>query len=123
MHLQLGKLLNAEASLNKLINSDLPAKTSFQVARLAKKISGDIVDFKKANQELIEKYGERKDGKLIIEKGKYKLGKNTKTFNEEYRALIESEIKIDFDLIELENIEGLTLQPKDLLLLESFITI
>lgn len=90
------KLLDLVASreaLQRLISLELPAATSFAIARTVRPIQAELQSYEQARVMLVRKLGEERDGQISVP-----LDKLTE-FNVEHLALLDVELKLDINLL------------------------
>lgn len=94
------KILKSEINLftNLLVDCDI----TLAEARKRDAVLKQLVDFSKTTEEerlkIIDKFGEKEDGKLVVKNNKYILIKETlKEFEEELDKLFEEEVELTVD--------------------------
>jgi len=92
MELQLQDLKACERGLIKLMNSDLPARTSFRLTSILKVVRENLQQLEQSRTDLILKYGkEQKDGSTRVDPGT----KEEETFKKEFETLLKETVVID----------------------------
>lgn len=114
--LEVRELLEAKTALQKLLNSDLPVRTSFKLSRLVRKINEELTDFETKKIELIKKYGKEND-----KKGIEVTEENKEKFFNDMTEVLKVKIRFDVEPIALISLEGAKLSAVDMVVLEKFI--
>jgi len=103
-------ILNSTQFLSKLVEEELPGKTSLQLMRNIKKINEEIEIFEKGSKKLLVKYGEKvkdkPDDYLEIPQEKKDV------FLKEQNEMLQQEVEIDVLLVDVETLGKKS--PKDL---------
>lgn len=123
------KLQNLNQSIQTLSKEDifsisLEGKTSFKIARILKELENEYSIFQKSRQNLILKYGEKdENGNLITDdKGNFKIPKNNvNDFSRELDDLLETEIELNANYIDLDEIEDANFTIGQMMALNNFI--
>ncbi len=116
-------------SLTKVLELNLPAKTSFKLVKLIRKVNEILQDIQEAHKKLLEKFGEKdKDGEFIHvldqqtgkpNENQIQLKKDSvKPFKEEYKQLLEVENEIQGTKVTLDDLGDIEIQPGVLLTLD-----
>ncbi|MFW6026127.1 MAG: hypothetical protein ACOCRX_07275 [Candidatus Woesearchaeota archaeon] len=118
MKVKLANIKMMEQSLNKLVDKELDIRVSFKLSKILRKISEELEDLEKARQKLVKKYSDNKE-KENLQQGEIRVSEeNQQAFYEEYAKLMEEEIDLDIDPISIDDLQGVSLSPKDI----SFLT-
>ena len=107
------------ASINKVLQQDLPVLTSYKLAKLSKELVTKAEVYDTARMALLKKLGTEDK-----EKGVYEFGKGKQEqFQKEFNELLQIEEDYDFETINLDlaDVEGVKLSALDLNNLELFI--
>ena len=121
---KIANLLNSTEVLQKLANKELKARLAWSVARLLKAADQEIQEFNETRMNLIRKYGEKDtNGELITdEKGNCKIPDDViNTFTNELNDLVSSEVEINANKININDLENLDFTPSEMTALEMFI--
>jgi hypothetical protein len=115
------QMLEAIPTIQKLVGTKLPIKSSYAIFKLAKEIENQKDFLVAEEKKLIEKY----EG-TIDEQGRitFKDQNNFKPFTEEYAELNDMEVDIKTTLpivINMDYITDLNIAPADLLTLEGIV--
>lgn len=123
--MKLVTLINSVESLNKLMETKLPAKTSFKLSRFAQKLNPEVEAYYKLKNEKLKEYGTpllNEDGSPETdEKGgeKFKFEKEAgEKFIAEMQATEETEVTIEVPEIKIEDLGDISIEPKYLSVLE-----
>lgn len=122
--IKIGALLNSTEALQKLASKELKARPAWQTSRILKAAEKEIQEFNEARMKLINKFGEKDEaGQLITdEAGNCKINPdNISDFNAEFNELVESEIEINGNKININDIEDVDFTPAEMTVLEAFI--
>ena len=95
MKLKNGEVFAAREPLQNLMSVKLPVKASYNVAKLANKLNEQLKVIDDVRNGLIKKYGEEKDGQIIVAQD----SENFVKFAEEIGELMEKEEKLFFEAI------------------------
>lgn len=121
MKLKLGELNIVLESLNKLIDKEIPIKTSYKLSKLTKKLIDEHSIYEENRMKLINKYAEKDaDNNIIINKkdnSTTMIGENKINFNKEFTELINIEMELEFEKIKLDDLGEISISPRDLLYL------
>lgn len=118
------ELLNSVDTLQKLSQKDFKAKLAWQVARLLKSAEAEIQSFNDTRMSLIRKYGEKDENDELItdEKGNCKIvPEHITDFSNELNELVKSEVEINANKINIDQLEDLDFTPSEMAMLEPFI--
>ena len=121
---RIADLLNSTATLQKLANANLKARTAWQVAKLLKIADSEIQDFNTTRMKVINKYGEKDENDNLItdEAGNCKIKEDCiEDFTNELNELLGSEVEIATNKIKLDDLEDLNFTPNEMNILEAFI--
>lgn len=108
-------LLNMSSALGKLLNADLPTKTSYWIKRKLKPFITEIKDIEKTRNEIMKKRVVEKD-----EKGN-NITKNAEEINKEWADFLQVELDLSHETIDINELEGIKLTANDLELLENIV--
>lgn len=107
-------IVNAIETFNVMSNKEMPIKTSFKVARIAKELDKEYQLFNDTRRKAIETYGEKdENGELKIDdKGNVALIQDKiETFSAEMNELLNNEVSLNTEPFTLSELEGITLTP------------
>ena len=100
-------------TINKLNETDLPAKLAYKIFNLSKELTTRIEGYNKVREDLLKKYGTFNE-----EKEQYTFdGENAKKFNNQFKELLEEEFDVEFEPQELP--DNVTLTPSQIASVES----
>jgi len=108
MKIKLLKLKNAEDVLNKLINIDLPIKTSYKLMKILEFVSNELKQTEALRIKLIKKYGEEEGHNFVVK------NENMTKFTEEYAPLMDQEVDFNFDPIDISEFGDIKLNALDI---------
>lgn len=122
------KLFNLSAiieALNQIIEKDIPIKLSYKLSKLYKTLAAEFQQYEESRIQLINKYGEKKDGELDIKQDGTATIKadNMPKFQQELNDLANIEAEVSFTPINIEELEsaGIKIAAKYLMALEDFV--
>lgn len=122
--IKLGELVNSTEVLQKLSQTELKAKLSWAVTKLLKAADKEMQDFNEARMNLIQKYGEKdENGELITDENKNcKIPEaGLQKFSAELNELVETEIEINVNPLNIDDLEDKEFTPAEMAILEPFI--
>lgn len=123
MNIKLDNLANILEGMNILLQKELPIKISYKLSRLNKILSDEYQQFEESRKKLIDKYGNKdSDGNLITQDDLVQFSEeNRALFINEFSDLLDIDVHINFDPININELEDIKISPLDLLKLDSFI--
>lgn len=111
-------LIDAIPSIRKIANQDLHAKTLYRVSLLLDRFESELKSYESIREKLIEKYCEKKDGK-VIPRAEF-IGELEREMNE----LLDTDIDTEgIKPIEIPSDEDIYISYADLCTLKEFIKI
>ena len=121
---KIADIVNGTEALQKLVNAELKAKLAWKVSKLLKLADQEIQTFNETRMDLIRKFGEKdENGELITdEKGNCKIPpENLQDFSSELSDLLNSEVELNANKIDIEELENVNFTPGEITLLEPFV--
>ena len=101
MKVTLGQLLASQIVLNKLATEKLPAKTSYRLMRVLRKVGPEMETYNKAREALFTKYG----AELNAEKTQWVFPpEHQEAINQEHLELLENELDLGCLPLPLEDL-------------------
>jgi len=122
--LKISALVDATETLQKLSQKPLKAKAAFQVSRLLKEADKEAKEFNDTRIKLIDKYGEKDEtGELKVdENGNCRVPpESINDFNAEMTELLNSEIEINANKLNINDLEEMEFTPSEMIALEPFV--
>ena len=114
MKLKLSQLVNAQNALSTLAIQRVVASTSFRIARNLKVVASEMELYEAQRKALLDKYGV-----LSADKTRYQFENgNGEKFNEEFRALLDTEIDTSITPILMDDLGDVKMTPGEMLVLE-----
>lgn len=105
--LTLKDVLNSVPALQEIANQPIPAKISFRLGVLIRKVNERCEVYQETRKALCEKYGEENQ-----DEGKYDIRPEEQdTFNKELDDLLAEEVTFNVSPIKLRVIESVPLSP------------
>ncbi len=115
MKVKLGEIVNAVPALNKAAEQALPVRTSYQLARLVRKISKEVGTYDAERIKLCKRFG-----KLDEEKQAYNIPpESLRGFEREMNELLAQEVEISADPISVT--DELRLSAAEVMTVEKFL--
>lgn len=127
LEITLRELAPVIQSMNNFVEVPLPAKHSWRLSRVMKKLQEDIQDFNTSRQELFDKYGT--EAKMTDEQAKMAspgskaiqiTEENREVFAKELDELLNETIEIEFEPIPISMFADSNLSIADMANLEMF---
>ena len=123
IRVNLNEILNASDTFSKIMEQSFKGSLAFKIARLARELNKEVETFNAERQKLLNKYCVKTDdGNFDMdENGNLKLKPETiQEFNEEFNALLETEVEVNADKLPMEKIDDFNITPQQMLALEKF---
>lgn len=116
------ELLEAQPVLNKITYTEMRAALSFRIMRAIKALDEIVKDVRDSYNQLIEKYAERdSDGNIVtVEKGIKIQEEFLTAFNNEYDALMATEIEVGMEPMPVEVLDHVEVTPYQAIMLDKF---
>lgn len=120
----LNDILNNIQIFREISMKTLPIKTAFRVARLIRELDKESATFDESRRIIIEKYAERdengemkqtEEGNIILQQDKIA------ECNNELNDLLNTEIEINADKLNLDEMGDLELTPAQVYNIEAFV--
>ena len=118
MKIKLEKLKIIKKFLSKLLDKELDVIVAYKISKLVKQTTQDLTILEENRIKLVRKYSSKepsKDGTVSVDVDKQM------DFHNEYRKLLEQEIKVDFNPIPMDKLGDIKLTPIDVLALEDVV--
>ncbi|MGN1410285.1 MAG: hypothetical protein ACI4XJ_08920 [Eubacteriales bacterium] len=116
--MKMKELVDALPSINKIANQELSSPVLYSVNKLLSKFDAELKFYDKRRMELIDKYCEQSDGKVIPKK------ETAEEFEKAMRELLDVEVDVGgIKRVEIPEDENIRLSYADLCVLDGFITI
>lgn len=117
-------LINSIPVMQKLATTEFRGKVAFQIGRILKRVEEEANLYDNARKALIYKYGETdENGELIVnENGSCTIKQEfIEDYNREVNELLDTEIEINAELINYNDLDGGNFTPQEVMMIESFI--
>jgi len=114
MKFELKEIFGITRSLPKLTEKELPIRVSYRLLKFLKQCSEEMETLEKARVKLVEKYSEETENKDSMKVSE----ENTPKFQEEFAALMEEEVEIDFTPIKINELGDIKVSTNDLMPLQ-----
>lgn len=123
INVTLNDVINSTETFNAIMSQSFKGSLAFKIARLVRELSKELETFNGERQKLLEKYcvkdengrlKSNEDGTVQIEQNKIN------DFNEEFTALLNTEIEINASKLPIDNIDDFNVSPQQMLTIEKF---
>lgn len=105
-------LVTAREALQRLVSLELPAATSFQIARTMRPINAELQTYEQARVALVQRFGQDNGkGQTIVPPDKFV------EFNIEHQTLLDVELKLDITPLSPDVLGEVAMTPGDLMAL------
>jgi hypothetical protein len=124
MKLSNERIINDASRLGELSQKPLPIKVSYAIAKNITRIDSELKVYNSERQKLIEKYAEKDDkGKVATdETGQFKLKPQCiDEWNTDIKELLAIENEISIHKFKLSELDGHSMKPAELMLIEYMI--
>ena len=124
MKLSNERILNDAQSLGSISNKELPIKVSYSIAKNISKIESELKVYNTQKQKLIDKYSEKgEDGKTLIDaENKIKIqDEYLENWNRDIEELLAIENEVDIHTFDISLLEGFSMSPSELMLIDYMI--
>ena len=124
MKLSNERILNDAQSLGSISNKELPIKVSYAIAKNINKIESELKVYSNEKQKLIDKYSEKDDaGKTLIDaENKIKIqDEYLENWNRDIEELLAIENEVDIHTFDISLLEGFSMSPSELMLIDYMI--
>lgn len=123
-----------QASVNELMQKDLAGATALKVVKIARKLDEILKDINQSIQIIREKYTMKDvsgapvhpveiiDGVEVVQTNRVKIS-NPQAFNKEIAQILDVENEIDIEMISENEIKGVNISPKSLMILSWMIQV
>jgi hypothetical protein len=109
--MKLKQIYQSIEALQLLMEERLPIKTAYNIARILRKVNGELELFDQQKNSLIKELGEEKDGGFIVKP------ENIQEFNNKINELLDVEVE-DFNKILLSSLGDIKIASKVLISLD-----
>ena len=98
----------------------MPARTAFKVARLIRELDKENEMFDKQRIDIVTRYAKRNENgeennQVLIDDDKMQQ------FQDEFNALLDTEVEVNAEKLDIEDLGDIELTPKQIMNLEKFI--
>ena len=124
IEIKLEQLINSAESLKSLSQKSLKARSAYAVSKILKAADEEMTAFNEARMNLIRKYGEKDDnGELKSDENGnvHIIADSLNTFNQELRDLMDTQIEINANKIQINDIGDVEFTPAEMAQLDEFI--
>lgn len=101
----------------------MPARTAFKVARLIRELDKENEMFDKQRIDIVTRYAKRDENGDMVEENNQVLIDDDKMqqFQDEFNALLDTEVEVNAEKLDIEDLGDIELAPKQIMNLEKFI--
>ena len=101
----------------------MPARTAFKVARLIRELDKENEMFDKQRIDIVTRYAKRDENGDMVEENNQVLIDDDKMqqFQDEFNALLDTEVEVNAEKLDIEDLGDIELTPKQIINLEKFI--
>lgn len=111
----LGALAAGEAALRRLIDSRLPVKAAYHVARLTKFAGEHLADFHQQHDGHVRELGVEVDGQITVTQ------ENRAEFDTRMQELASIPVTIPWEPIDIAQLGAVDITPADLIALDALV--
>ncbi|WP_040209899.1 DUF1617 family protein [Clostridium polynesiense] len=116
------RLISDYSTLKNIANKELPIRASYALAKNISKIESEIRVYEKERTKLIEKYADKdEEGQVKADEGGQIIFKDPEGWSKDIRELLAIENDIEIHKFPISSLEGYTMSPADLILIEYMI--
>jgi uncharacterized membrane protein YheB (UPF0754 family) len=115
MEIALNEILKAKKAIEKLLNSDLPIKTSYKLSKVIDQLNDEYNKIGEAQRKIMKKYGEEKEGDNVIVSPDKR-----DEFQKELDDFLKEKTVIDFQPISIEDLGDAKLSAMEVRAMASF---
>ena len=107
----ISEILNSQESLEKILAKELPAVSSFRLAKITEKINDELKVFNTVRQKLYEKYGDISEENPTEIKLKEE---HIDSFTEEIDKVLKEEVSLDVNKLKIEDLDSVEITPLEI---------
>jgi hypothetical protein len=101
-------IINAQPSIQTLAETKLPVKASYRVAKMLRAFSAELVIYDQERIKLLSEYGVMAEDKSKYD---FPVPENFALFNTKLADLQAEHVKMDIDLLDVEDLGSVSLEP------------
>ena len=106
--IKVNDVVGSVENIKSLLEIKLPVKVAYRISKLVNKLQPTLTVYEENRTKLIKEYGDvQEDGNTSV-----KDPEKLKLFAEELGKLLEVEEEIDFDKINVDELEGINIEAK-----------
>ncbi|MSS42476.1 hypothetical protein FYJ27_01820 [Anaerosalibacter bizertensis] len=122
MKLSNEKMLTDISKLRTLSQKQLPVKVSYAIAKNISKIEKELLIYEQERQKLIDKYAEKdNEGKVVADKNGQIKFKDKENWEKDIKELLSIENEIDIHKFKIDELEGYSMTPAEIMSIEYMI--
>lgn len=120
----LNNIVNSASTFRELSEKQLPIRVAFRIARLIRELDKENATFESSRRAIIEKYAMRDEagkiaqannGNILLQQDKIE------DCNNELNELLSTEVEINADKINIEDLDKIEMTPAQVYNIEAFI--
>ena len=121
----LNDIITNNSLFREIHSQPMPARAAFKVARLIRELDKENEMFDKQRLEIVNRYAKRDENNDIMEENNQILIDENKftEFQKEIDSLLSTEVEVNAEKLNIEDLGDIELTPKQTIDLEKFINI
>lgn len=126
IEVQVKDIVNSAEIFSTLSQKKLNMRMAYQLAKIIKEVQKEFELFQETRMKLINEYAERdEDGQLKVdENNNFTIPKEKiQDFQKELNELLETQVELQINKINLDELENVEFTPMELIKIEKFIEI
>lgn len=117
--MKVNEIVKISNCISKIKNKKLPIKMSLILIRNSKKLEEVVKDIENKRFEIISQYADKdQNGRVLNEDGQFKVSNNLTDFENDLKELFNTQIKIQLDILSMEDIQKCDNEKYDSLTME-----
>lgn len=100
MKLPLGRIVNSERALQSLSSKELPSGMAYKIFKNIKLLEPELEVFRSTNDQAIRKYGEERDGQIMIDPNSSSFAQ----YAEEINPILVTEVDVDIEILKMSDL-------------------
>ena len=119
----LNDIITNNSLFREIHSRPMPARAAFKVARLIRELDKENEMFDKQRIDIVTRYAKRDENSDMIEENNQVLIDDDKMqqFQDEFNALLDTEVEVNAEKLDIEDLGDIELTPKQIMNLEKFI--
>ena len=125
IEITLKDLLDSTEVLKKLSQKQLKGKTAYKVARILREVESEFNLFDETRRNIVQQYGEKDENgnlKINMKTNEYIFSEeNLKIVTDEINNILASNVNLNVNKIELNEIENIDFTPAEMMLIQAYV--